>query len=408
MGNLSYDTIVIGAGPAGSRTAALIAALGFRVLLLEKRERIGYPVRCAEAIGPSAAIGRFIELDESLISSTINGIKIVAPGGEAFQAAMPGIGFTLDRERFDRWLAETASEAGALVRTHHQAMGLMRENGRICGVLVKEIATGNEYEAACKVVVGADGIESLSPRWAGIKSAFRLDEIFSCAQELIEGSEISGDHIEFHFGSAYAPGGYAWVFPKGEGKANVGVGINPVRAGGRSALEFLDSFIAHRCPSGSRRRLVVGACEVARGLKRLVTDGFVAVGEAAHQNNPFSGGGIMNALEAAGMAARAITEALRSGATSAAALSSYEREWNRSVGKANETFYRVARIFYGLTDEEMNRILVRFTRTPGVIDRSGVNPRKLMHMLISAHPVLFWRYASSLLAGWTMHRGPIR
>jgi digeranylgeranylglycerophospholipid reductase len=404
MGNLSFDTVVIGAGPAGSRTAGLLAEQGFSVLLLEKRNRIGYPVRCAEAIGPKSDVERHIELNESLISSRIDGIKVVSPNGSAFQADMPEIGYTIDRELFDRRLAETAAEAGAELRVGHQATGLIRENGRISGVRIKEIVSGREYELTCRVVVGADGVESLSPRWAGIKSSFRPDEIFSCAQELIEGIVVPGDRIEFHLGSACAPGGYAWVFPKGKGRANVGVGVNPLKTGGRTALEFLDSFIAHRCPSGSRKRLVVGGCEVARGLKNLVTDGFVAVGEAAHQNNPFSGGGIINALKAAVMAAGAVAGALRSGSASAAALGPYEREWKQSIGRAHDSFHRAARIFYDLTDEELNRIVAKLSWTPVIIDRSGVNPKRLVRAMIAADPALLWRFAGSLLEGWRKNR----
>ena len=294
------------------------------------------------------------------------------------------------------------------MRIGHQAMGLTRENGRISGVRVREIASGEECEIACRIVVGADGVESLSPRWAGIKSSFGPQEIFSCAQELIEGIEVPGDRIELHFGSAHAPGGYAWVFPKGKRKANVGVGVNPLKTGGRTALEYLDSFISHRCPSGSRKRLVVGGCEVARGLKNLVTDGFVAVGEAANQNNPFSGGGIISALEAAEMAARAISGALRSGSASASALSPYEREWKRSVGRAHDSFHRAARIFYDLTDGELNRIVAKLSWTPGIINRSGINPKQLIRAMIEADPALLWRFAGSLRDGWGKNRDRTR
>ena len=100
MGNLNYEIVVIGAGPAGSRTARLLANRGFSVLLLEKRDRIGYPVRCAEAVGPRADIEHFITLDDSLISAEINGVKVVAPDGRTFEADMPAIGFIVDRELF--------------------------------------------------------------------------------------------------------------------------------------------------------------------------------------------------------------------------------------------------------------------------------------------------------------------
>ena len=396
MGNLNYEIVVIGAGPAGSRTARLLANRGFSVLLLEKRDRIGYPVRCAEAVGPRADIEHFITLDDSLISAEINGVKVVAPEGRTFEADMPAIGFIVDRELFDSRLADYAIEAGAVLRTGHQAVDLIVKEGAVRGVRVKELVSGTEYEVSSRIVVGADGVESLSPRWAGIKKSFRPKEILSCAQELIEGGDLPTDRVEFHLGSKHSPGGYAWVFPKGGGRANVGLGVNTTMTQGKRAVEYLDEFIAHRCPDGSRMRLVVGGCEVARGLKRLVRDGYVTVGEAAHQNNPFSGGGIVNALEAADMAAGAITDALRSGSASRAALEQYERAWASSVGRSNDLFYRIAGIFYRLSDGEMNHITERIIGTPGIINRSTVDPKRMLLALLRANPGLLWRFVRSI------------
>lgn len=398
MGNLKYDIVVIGAGPAGSRAARLLAERELSVLLLEKRERVGYPVRCAEAIGPRSDVEHFITLDDSLISAEINGVKVVAPDGQTFEAEIPAIGFVVDRELFDRRLADYAEQAGAYLRTGHQAVDLISENGAVRGVRVKVLESGKEYEVLSSVVIGADGVESLSPRWAGIKKTFRPHEVLSCAQELIEDDNLPSDRIEFHLGHKYSPGGYAWVFPKGNRRANVGLGVNATITQGKTAIEFLDGFIEHRCPGGSRHRLVVGGCEVAKGLGKLVTDGYVVIGEAAHHNNPFSGGGIINGLEAADMAAEAIADALRSGSASAAALRPYERAWKRSVGRSNDLFYRAAGIFYELSDKEMNHLTAKIVRMPGIVNRSGVDPARIIRALITLKPGLLWRLARSFLS----------
>ncbi|HEY5133720.1 MAG TPA: NAD(P)/FAD-dependent oxidoreductase [Candidatus Krumholzibacteriaceae bacterium] len=395
-----YDVAVIGAGPAGSRTAAQLARAGLRVLLLEKRPRIGYPVRCAEAVGPRKVVERYVALKPPLLSSAINGVVVVSPDGRRLSRTMPGVGFTVDRELFDLRLAEAAAAAGAELRTSHQATALLREEGgRICGLRAKDLSSGAAYDVRAAVVVGADGVESLSPRWAGLKGSYRPEEIFSCAEELIDGIDVQDLAIEFHLGLRFAPGGYAWVFPKGPARANVGVGLNPLRAGGKTAVEYLNGFIAHRCPTGTRTRLVVGGCVVARGLRALAVDGFVAVGEAANQNNPFSGGGIINALEGADMAATAIIAALDSGSASAKALGAYTREWRRTVGKSNEAFYHAARIFYGLSDDEMSRMTRELASVPGIFDEKGVKPLRMVGALVAAHPRLLVQFAGSWLGG---------
>ena len=394
------DVAVIGGGPAGSRTATLIARAGYRVLLLEKRERIGYPVRCAEAIGPRHDVERYLRLDASILSSPVNGFLVRTPRGETIRTDIDAIGFIVDREAFDRRLAETAAEAGADVRCGQQAISLLKTGGAVTGLTVRDLATGREYRVDAKIVVGADGVEGLSPRWAGIAGSLRPGEIFTCAQELIGGIDLPpGPIIEFHLGSRFAPGGYAWVFPKGNGEANVGVGLNPLRAGGRTACDYLDAFIADRCPDGKRRRLVAGGCSVARGLRALATDGYLVVGEAAHQNNPFSGGGIINALEGADMAAAAIGGALESGTASVKSLVSYTRAWNGSVGKTNEAFFLAARVFFNLSDGEMERVIRRVSRVPGVFDPGGVKPVRMILAIVFAYPRLLSRVLRLMIGG---------
>lgn len=392
-----FDTAVIGAGPAGSRAAALVAREGFSVLLLEKRERVGYPVRCAEAVGPRSDVERFLRLDDSLISSQVNGVKVVAPDGKVFELEMPGIGFVVDRELFDGRLADEARSSGAQLRTGHQAVALLSENGRCSGLVAREMGTSTEYEVKASIVIGADGVEALSPRWAGLKDGFLPEEIFSCAQELVEGIDTKGSFIEFHLGRRFAPGGYAWVFPKGSGKANVGVGINPTVAGGMHALDYMNRFMEHRCPGGNRRRLVIGGCSVARGLPALATNGYVVVGEAACQNNPFSGGGIINALEGADMAAEAVIRSLREGDCSAGKLLAYSRDWKGSAGKTNERFFHAARVFYSLTDDELNRILRELRDVPGIFDSSGIKPDRMLRAMISSKPSIVFQVLRSLI-----------
>jgi digeranylgeranylglycerophospholipid reductase len=354
-------------------------------------------VRCAEGIGPREDVERFLELDDELISSTIDGFVLVSPGGKRFEGKKHGIGFIVDRELFDRRLAELASEAGAEVRTGHQATGLLRNDHRFKGVEITELSTGRSYTAGAIVTAGADGVESISPRWAGLKGAYEPREVMSCAQYLIEDLDTDSTRLEFHLGSHIAPGGYGWVFPKGPGRANVGVGVNPAMAGGIKAVDYLERFLESRCPEGTRGRLVVGGTVVARGLPSLAAGGFVAVGEAANQNNPFSGGGIINALEGADLAAEAIIEAIEDHDVSARSLGRYTKRWKRSTGKANEIFWRAAQVFYTQPDEVVEEILSNMKGVSGLITDTGVDPVKMLRVLLSTRPGLVFRLVSALV-----------
>ncbi len=294
-------------------------------------------------------------------------------------------------------LADLAVEAGAELRTSHQVTGLLRNDHRIKGVEITDLASGRNYSAGALVTAGADGVESISPRWAGLKGAYHPHEVMSAAQYLVEGIDSVESRIEFHLGRRYAPGGYAWVFPKGPGRANIGLGVNPAMAGGVKAIDYLERFLESRCPGAERDRLVVGGSVVARGLPSLAAGGFVAVGEAANQNNAFSGGGIINALEGADLAAETIVEAIEDEDVSSRSLGRYTKRWKRSTGRTNEIFWQAARSFYSMDDDEMEKVISRLKDTPGLITATGVDPLKMLRVLAATRPGLLFRLVTALV-----------
>ncbi|MBN2183833.1 MAG: NAD(P)/FAD-dependent oxidoreductase [Candidatus Krumholzibacteriota bacterium] len=393
----TFDVIVIGAGPAGSRAAERVASRGHSVLLIEKRGKIGTPVRCAEAIGPVSQLEELMEIDKAFVSSVVNGITVVSPKGRSFDARMPRVGMILDRTKFDEHLAASAVKAGAVLRTSHQAVGLIRKGEKISGVKIIDLSSGARYSAVSFVVIGADGVESLSPRWAGLKQNLTTSDMLVCAQETIEGIDVEKKFIEFHLGYDRAPGGYAWVFPKTSSSANLGVGISPLKAGNKTALEYLNDFLEYRSPGGKRQRQVIGACEVAKELPSLAVDGYVVVGEAANQNNPLSGGGILSALIAADTAAESVAEAVEAGTGSYEILNRYSENWKRSEGTRNDLFYKAAQVFYSLNDRKMEKALKKLSREPGLLSSLGADPARIVRSLLLSSPSLAFGIILSIL-----------
>ena len=125
-----YDVVVVGAGPAGSTAARRAAELGLSVLLLEKRQEIGSPVRCAEGVGRELLIP-FIEPHEHWISATIEKAQFTTIAGDTTETrrAEGGRGYVLERRVFDRVLAEKAVEAGAQLAVKTAARELLIEDG---------------------------------------------------------------------------------------------------------------------------------------------------------------------------------------------------------------------------------------------------------------------------------------
>jgi digeranylgeranylglycerophospholipid reductase len=339
-----YDVIVVGAGPAGSTAARRAAELGLSVLLLEKRQEIGSPVRCAEGVGHELLIP-FIEPDGHWISATVDKAQFTTMAGDRAETrrAEGGRGYILERRVFDRVLAEKAVEAGAQLAVKTAARGLLMEDGIVRGVLVEG---GDDGEIEAAVVIGADGVESQVGPWAGLDTTLPPKDAMACAQFLLAGIDMDPTCLYYYISQELAPGGYAWVFPKGEGKANVGLGVQADVAA-RPALDYLTRFIEGQphLAQGSPVTLVVGGVPVALPPERLVADGCLLVGDAARQVDPLTGGGITNAMTAGQYAAEVAAQAVEAGDPSASKLAEYEERWASTLGRKLARNYRLKERF---------------------------------------------------------------
>ena len=146
-----------------------------------------------------------------------------------------------------------------------------------------------------------------------------------------------------------------------------------------------------------------GPGEVVRQLSSLAAEGYAAIGEAANQNNPLSGGGILEALHAADMAADSIIEAAGSGTGSYEILNRYSEKWKRTEGRRHEQFYRASKVFYNLSDRKMEKALKKLSRQPGLLSELGADPGRIARSLIMSSPSLAFGILFSMLAGRGRH-----
>jgi digeranylgeranylglycerophospholipid reductase len=353
----NYDLVVVGAGPGGATAAQTAAEAGLEVLLLEKRQEIGSPVRCAEGVGHDQ-LAPFIEPDPLWIAAEVNKAEIETwtAGEVRTLRAEGGRGYILERRVFDRVLAERAAKAGAEVRVKTAATGLLMDTGLgardpVCGVRIRRgdyFAGAGEVEVRAQVVIAADGVEAQVGRWAGLDTQLALDDTMVCVQYLLAGIDVDPTCTCYTIGHELAPGGYVWVFPKGNGKANVGLGVQAdLCPGDQNALAYLDRFVEARpyLAQGYPVTLVVGNVPVALSPSSLVADGLMLIGDAARQVDPLTGGGIVNAMVAGRMAAEVAAAAITAGDVSARFLRRYEKRWRGTVGRKMERNYRLREKF---------------------------------------------------------------
>src|SRR2546428_5054508 len=152
---------------------------------------------------------------------------------------------------------------------------------------------GAAGEATCRarVVIGGGGVEARVGRRAGLDTRVPARDMESCAQYVVQGIDFDPDAIYLQFGAGIAPGGYAWLFPKSPGVANVGLGLVALKADARNARQYLDAWIARRYPGGAKTACTVGGVIVHTTIRQTYTDGvLVAVGGAAMRKPPSRGG----------------------------------------------------------------------------------------------------------------------
>ena len=347
-----YNIAIVGGGPAGTTAARFATSQGASVVVLEKDREIGVPVRCAEGISEEG-LTKFVDIDPKWIAAKITDFGFVSPSGKMIVFHSPSIGYILHRRLFDHSLAELASDMGAEIYTKAYVYGIKR-NGTKTTLYLRHIGVETEIEA--DIVIAADGVESRIAHLAGIKTKLLLKDIEPCAQMQLANIEVNPNRGDFYLSNNWAPGGYVWAFPKGEHTANVGLGINGRYAGNKSALEYLKDFVAEKFPSASVLTTAAGGVPVAKVVDDLVVDGLMVIGDAAHQVNPLTGGGISTAMAAGKMAGLVAAAAVNDQDFSAKRLSDYQKQWDKTIGKDIKRLYRLKEWAINLTDSDYEDI----------------------------------------------------
>jgi len=382
---IETDVLVIGAGPAGSSTAKHAALNGADVIVIDKKSEIGAPKRCAEGVSKEGLKKLKIEPSTRWVTKELSGVRLIAPNGTGVwlneeKVKLPEAGYILERKVFDKHMAMDAARAGAKIMVKTLAKGIRREGDYLVATLE---TMGEEFEVKAKIVVGADGPESRMGRFLGLKTTLKPKNMESCAQfEMVNVKMEDPDSIEFYFGSV-APGGYAWIFPKGDDIANVGLGILTTETD-KSAYDHLLEFVKNN-PSTQNAQPVelnIGGDPVGGMLKELVTDNFMLVGDAASQVNPLTGGGIIAAMEAGVYAGEVAAAAVKDGDYSAKKLSKYQERCEENIGVKFKRDLKVKDYLQSLSDEELNSIADAFQD----IELDTINTAELIKQLIKVSP----------------------
>ncbi len=337
--------LVLGAGPAGSAAAAVLARQGCPVLLLDKAEFPRDKV-CGDGIGGSTIrllsdLG--LHLDEARQAlHSCSRVRGVSPAGHIYEGPFPKKdgrrrhGYVIRRERFDHLLWEHAQAQGARFERFCATEPIV-EDGVMCGV--RGSVNGKAAERRARITIVADGANSVIVR--ALRSNKPAARHYAVAiRSYFKAVESPEDCVVFAFNQTQLPG-YGWIFPLGGGEANVGVGLrlDVARSNRGSLRQRFEQFIrdprvaAKLSRARQTGRARGGFLPLASQRMRRTYPGALLVGDAGAFISSLTGGGIYNALESGRIAANVAMEALQGDGGTNDELGQFDVRWRDSIGR---------------------------------------------------------------------------
>lgn len=357
--SFDYDVIIVGAGPAGTACAYMLAHKGYRIALLDKSD---FPrdKTCGDALSLDV-INQLEWMNPELLKAFHSyehktasfGIKIVAPSGEGVELPIlrnqvVKCGFTSERFYFDDFLFQQVQQKGGVD---------IFTNTEITGITINKdaaVVQCSQKTFTTSLVIGADGAHSVvNKNTIGNKT----DKKHHSAGIRQYYENVTGFHpenyIELHFLPEITPG-YLWIFPLPNNKANVGLGI-PSAMVSKQKINLNKTFqhLLQTHPSFKERFKQAVPLETIKGFglplgskKRKISGQRVLLtGDAAGLIDPFTGEGIANALRSGRVAADVALQALQQNTFTAAFLVRYDQLLYSKIGNELRISARLQNMF---------------------------------------------------------------
>lgn len=349
------DIVVIGAGAAGLFSALTAAKLGAEVVVCEEHKEVGLPNHCAGHISILGLEGLGVSVPANAVENEIKGAVFYSPSGHEFRVRMPkSVTYVIDRAGFDKNLEQLAEKAGAELHLGARVESLLLSDA----AFVDGVRCEGGQELASNIVVDAEGCSSLFLKQIGLETFNR-----SCAVNAVNGitdhiEGVENDVVEVYLGQKYAPGLFAWIIPRRDGSAKIGLAT-----GIGNARERLQHFVkAHpiarsKLMHSAIRNLSYHIIPLGGPIPKTYHNGFIAVGDSASQVKPTTGGGVIMGLTCAKIAGEIAYQATQQNNFSEGFLSQYQDRWNRAIGFDMAVMKQIRFMLDRLSDPELDKII---------------------------------------------------
>jgi len=380
-----YDVVIIGAGPAGLnaglRLTSVAALQPPAVLLIDRMAPWEKPIPCAEGVG-RLGFEEALEIDPSWIRLVISKASFYSPDGTRVTYADANKGFIIDRAKMQRDLADKLRKRGVEITLGVKAVGVtpVGDDGR------RRITLDNGETVSARVVIDASGPVSLLGRGEDICwKPYDLEPAYFVVADNVE---CDTDAVHIYMGRNVAPGGYAWVFPRGNGAANIGVVVGRNQIKGVNLRDLLSDFLGKNFPNVNILTYFAGSipCGYRRGS--IALPGLIKCGDAANATNPVSRAGIVEALMSGGLAGSAAFDMLSAGGVrqQKRICADYEKAWVEKRGARHLKLAKAKESLAKVPDGDYNTA----ARTLQSMSADKISMAKIFGVSLGRFPRLIW------------------
>ncbi len=350
------DVLIVGGGPAGLAAAEAAAKLNVRAVVLERQNEIGYPVHTSG--GSWISDMKALAIPENLYHP-VTKVVFVSPHREVHLYYQPAVACVLDVRGVYQHLAGRAVAAGAVLHVRHTVEQTIMGGGRVLGVTAKN-QVSERTSVRALVTIDASGFS----RHIGVRT--EMGKAFHRygygAEYDMYAPHYPQDELFLIMGSQYAPRGYAWAFPRGNGRVRLGVGVLHPDCDD-DARVYLESIV-HDLPQLSDKFKDASPIEYHTGLfpsegplERFSRDGLLLAGDAGGHGSTLVGEGIRFAIYSGQMAGTVAAEAVKAGDTSAAFLGRFDKQWWARFGRDMDISYTINKRIANYSDEQWDNVL---------------------------------------------------